>query len=164
MLVYPTHLVILVLIQFCQTIEVSQCVSFGKTSIQLPPLAQQRASCPTRSSGAKRPPKFLLRKEHFSFPSLKSSLISKLASYSEVIKQWGCSLYSSRKLLQRVILSAVLWVGQSYIFFQRTGRSTAALWNAFWIPLILSGSHFILYFTFLHTARSSIPISFSVVL
>lgn len=46
------------------------------------------------------------------------AVITKLASYSEVIEQWGCSLYSSMKLLPRVILSAVLRVGQSYTLFK----------------------------------------------
>lgn len=47
------------------------------------------------------------------------AVILKLVSYSEVIEQSGCSLYSSMKLLPRVILSAVLQVSQSYILFKR---------------------------------------------
>lgn len=159
-LLYPAHLPVLILIQFCQTAEASQSVSFGKTSIRPPPPARQRASCPTRSGGAKRPPKSLLRKEHFSFPSLESHSDELLRSHR-----------ATRPLV--ILLNEIITRSNSQCSttgwpilhpFQRTGRSTAALWNRFWIPLIPLGSHFILYFTFLHTASSSIPISFSVVL
>lgn len=45
-------------------------------------------------------------------------MISKLVSCLEVVEQSGHSLFSSMKLLPRVIFSAVLQVGQFYIVFK----------------------------------------------
>lgn len=157
---YAPHLDFLVSIQFWQGTQVSLCVSFCKTFIQLPLLAQQRASSTTCSSGAKGSPKLPLRKELFLPWNL--AMILKLVSYSEVIEQSGCSLYSSMKSLPRVILSAVLQVRRSYIPFKRHKEKDSL--KRFLIPLILLGSSFIPYFTVFQAASSCIAICFSVAL
>lgn len=150
------HLAILVFIQFRQTSEGCQYVSFGKISIRLPALARQRAPCLTSSSGANEPPTALLRKASFSYPSVKSHSDQ---GVSEFLSHWA-----SRLLI--IFLNEVITTSNSQCSttgwpilhpFQRTGRSTAALWNRFLIPLTPSGSNFILDFTFLQVHPYPFP-------
>lgn len=158
---YPPHLAILVSIQFCQATEVSLCVSFCKTSIQLPLLAQQSFQQHMFQWGQGTSH---WEKNISLFLPWNLTVILKLVSYSEIIEQSGCSF---------ILLNEIITTSNSQCSNHRLANLTSSSKDSkkfctfvkqIFIPPTLSGSRFIPYFTVSHTASSCISIYFSVVL